>query len=87
MNPLVSWQALLPLIADFWQLVCTRLERRQQAGRLKQWLSFLRHRYPQAGHAYLTLRTLNEPAAIDRWLAGQAGLQRHNPTALLANDI
>ena len=69
MNSAVSWQTLLPLIADFWHLVCARLERRQQAGRLKQWLNFLRRQYPEAEHAYMTLRTISDPAAIDRWLA------------------
>jgi tRNA-dihydrouridine synthase C len=68
----VSWQMLLPLIADFWHLVCSRLERRQQAGRLKQWLNFLRHRYPQAELAYMALRTISDPAAVDQWLAIQA---------------
>lgn len=67
----VTWQTLLPLIDDFWHLVSTRLERRQQAGRLKQWLNFLRRRYPQAELAYMALRTVNEPAVIDQWLAGQ----------------
>jgi tRNA-dihydrouridine synthase C len=65
----VSWPTLLPLIADFWQLVRARLERRQQAGRLKQWLNFLRRRYPEAEVAYMALRTLNDPAAIDDWFA------------------
>jgi tRNA-dihydrouridine synthase C len=68
----VSWQMLLPLIADFWHLVCLRLERRQQAGRLKQWLNFLRHRYPQAELAYMALRTISDPAVVDQWLAIQA---------------
>lgn len=67
----VSWEMLYPLIVDFWQLVCARLERRQQAGRLKQWLNFLRRRYPQAEHAYAELRTLSEPALIDQWMAAQ----------------
>ena len=67
----VSWEMLFPLIVDFWQLVCARLERRQQAGRLKQWLNFLRRRYPQAEHAYAELRTLSEPALIDQWMAAQ----------------
>jgi tRNA-dihydrouridine synthase C len=67
--PCVSWQTLLPLIVEFWHLVCARLERRQQAGRLKQWLNFLRRRYPEAELAYQALRTISEPAAIDRWLA------------------
>lgn len=67
--PGVSWQTLLPLIADFWRLVCLRLERRQQAGRLKQWLNFLRRRHPEAELAYLALRGVSEPAVIERWLA------------------
>ena len=67
----VSWEMLFPLIVDFWQLVCARLEQRQQAGRLKQWLNFLRRRYPQAEHAYAELRTLSEPALIDQWMAAQ----------------
>lgn len=79
LNAGVGWQTLLPLIADFWHLVRTRLERRQQAGRLKQWLSFLRRRYPEAEIAYMTLRTVSEPAAIDRWLAEQRG---HSAVAL-----
>lgn len=69
----VSWQTLLPLIADFWHLVCTQLELRQQAGRLKQWLNFLRCRYPQAELAYMALRTTHDPAVIDQWLAEQSG--------------
>ena len=67
----VGWSVLLPLIADFWQLVCSRLERRQQAGRLKQWLNFLRRRHPEAETAYQAVRTLTEAAQVDRWLAAQ----------------
>ena len=67
----VTWQTLFPLINDFWHLVRTRLERRQQAGRLKQWLNFLRRRYPQAEIAYLAVRTLDDPVAVDHWLARQ----------------
>ena len=65
----VTWQYLLPFIADFWRIVCSRLERRQQAGRLKQWLNFLRRRYPEAEVAYMALRTVNDPALIDAWMA------------------
>ena len=67
--PFVAWQDLLLLIADFWHLVCSRLERRQQAGRLKQWLNFLRRRYPEAEVAYMALRTVNDAAVIDAWMA------------------
>ena len=67
----IAWPTLLPLVADFWNLVRSRLERKQQAGRLKQWLNFLRRRYPEAEQVYLALRTVNDPQEIERWLAGQ----------------
>ena len=67
-NTQVSWQTLRPLINDFWALVATRVERKHRAGRLKQWLNFLRRRYPEAEAAYAALRTLNDPALIDAWL-------------------
>ena len=70
-TPHLAWNTLLPLMADFWQLVRSRLDRKKQAGRLKQWLNFLRHRYPQAHAAYLELRTVNDPLVIDRWMARQ----------------
>ena len=70
-TPHLPWHTLLPLMADFWQLVCSRLDRKKQAGRLKQWLNFLRHRYPQAQTAYLALRTVDDPQLIDLWMAQQ----------------
>lgn len=65
-----DWQSLHPHIASFWQLVRATLERRQQAGRLKQWLNFLRRHYPQAQVAYDTLKAVNDVAVIDAWVAG-----------------
>jgi tRNA-dihydrouridine synthase C len=70
----VGWPVLLALVADFWRIVCARLERRQQAGRLKQWLNFLRRRHPQAQVAYEAVRTLTEAAQVERWLAAQGAL-------------
>jgi tRNA-dihydrouridine synthase C len=67
----VSWIALLPHLADFWELVCSRLDRRKQAGRLKQWLNYLRRRFPEAQAAYDCVRTLNEPAQIAQWIRRQ----------------
>ena len=81
-NPGVEWSTLLPFIAEFWSLVCSRLERRQQAGRLKQWLNFLRRQYPEAELAYRALRTISEPATIDQWLV--AALK--SPTLRLATS-
>ena len=66
---LVTWDQMIPLIRSFWQLVCDRLEPKQQAGRLKQWLNLMRRRFPQAEDAYQTIKVLNDNAAIDQWLA------------------
>lgn len=67
-EPVVPWEDVLPLMGAFWELVVARLERRQQAGRLKQWLNFMRQRYPQAQEAYDALRTLHDPALVRQWL-------------------
>jgi tRNA-dihydrouridine synthase C len=75
----ISWQELLPVLGQFWLLVCARLERKQQAGRLKQWLNFLRRRYPEAELAYAELRVLHDPRAIDQWMQKQGLLPaQHN---------
>jgi tRNA-dihydrouridine synthase C len=66
----IGWPALVPLLAKFWLLVCTRLDARSRAGRLKQWLNFLRRRFPEAETAYQQLKGINDPVLIDAWLAG-----------------
>ncbi|CAM3596290.1 tRNA-dihydrouridine synthase [Polaromonas hydrogenivorans] len=66
----VAWPQLVPLLAEFWHIVCTRLDVRSRAGRLKQWLNFLRRRFPEAEIAYQQIRAVNDPALIDVWLAG-----------------
>ena len=64
----VPWQALLPHIARFWDLVCADLEPRQRAGRLKQWLNLLRRRYPEAQLAFDQVRVMTEQRAISAWV-------------------
>jgi tRNA-dihydrouridine synthase C len=64
----VSWPALLPLINDFWRIVCSRIEPRARAGRLKQWLNFLRRRFPEAEAAYQAIKTVNDPVLVEAWL-------------------
>ena len=71
----ITWPELLPLLAEFWHIVCTRLDARSRAGRLKQWLNFLRRRFPEAEIAYQQIRTVNDPVLIDVWLARLAGRQ------------
>ena len=67
-DPFVSWQALLPLVADFWRIVGAHIAPHHHAGRLKQWLNFLRRRYPQAQDAFAAIRTINDPALVTRQL-------------------
>ena len=68
----VPWGEILPLLALFWRRVCARVERRHRAGRLKQWLNYLRHCYPEAHQAFDELRTTSDPAILDAWLARHA---------------
>jgi tRNA-dihydrouridine synthase C len=68
-QPMVTWPTLLPLINDFWTLVSARVVKKHRAGRLKQWLNFLRRRYPDAEIAYAALRTTNDSEFISAWLA------------------
>ena len=69
----VSWQALLPLVAGFWQIVGEHTAPHHRAGRLKQWLNLLRRRYPQAQAAFAAIRTINDPAQVSEWLLAQGG--------------
>jgi len=73
-TPQVPWPTLLPHVAAFWHIVCTQLDRKKRAGRLKQWLNFLRRRYPEAELAYQALKTARD-RDVDVWL--YAELQRH----------
>ena len=75
--PVVPWATILTLMGACWLLVVARLERRQQAGRLKPWLNFMRNRYPEAQEAYDALRTLYEPELVTQWLTqrGVLGMQ------------
>ena len=74
----MGWPALVPLLADFWRVVCTRLDARARAGRLKQWLNFLRRRFPEAETAYQQIQGITDPALIDAWLAGVVQAQKRH---------
>jgi tRNA-dihydrouridine synthase C len=64
----VAWSEVLPLLGLFWTRVVQRVERRHRAGRLKQWLNYLRQRYPEAQTAFDELRISNDPSHIEAWL-------------------
>ena len=60
----LRWAELQPLLAAFWGLVSGHLEPRARAGRLKQWLNYLRRRHPQAELAYAAVRAVNDPRIV-----------------------
>ena len=64
----LPWQALVPHLVQFWQMVGERVTPRHRAGRLKQWLNLLRRRYPEAQQAFDQLRTLNDCRAVTDWV-------------------
>ncbi len=66
------WDALRPLLWHFWGLVVAHIEPRARAGRLKQWLNYLRRCHPEAEAAYQQLRTVNDPRLLEAWLREQA---------------
>ena len=68
----LPWNGLLPLIFDFWRMVCLHLPLDQQTGRLKQWLNLLRRVYPQAQQAFDAVRTFHNPVDVNGWMVVQA---------------
>lgn len=64
----VPWSQILPLLSLFWEQVSQRVESRHRAGRMKQWLNYLRRHYPQAQQAFDELRVSNDPRHIQAWL-------------------
>ena len=68
-----DWASLLPRLLEFWDLVALRTAPHHRAGRLKQWLNFLRRRHPQAQQLYSNIRTINDPALVGRMLAACCG--------------
>jgi tRNA-dihydrouridine synthase C len=80
----VGWDELQPLLAAFWRLVCGHIvEPRNRAGRLKQWLNYLRRRHPQAEAAYAAVRTINDPVRV----AAMLGLASRAAPELMLEDL
>ena len=67
----VTWAHIVVLMRLFWQGISRRVAPRHRAGRLKQWLNYLRRVYPQAQEAFDQLRLMHDPARISQWLDAQ----------------
>jgi tRNA-dihydrouridine synthase C len=64
----IGWPTLQPLLHDYWQRVGRRVAPRHRAGRLKQWLNFLRRRFTEAQAAYDRVRAVNDGPTLERLL-------------------
>lgn len=60
----LGWDAMQPLLQAYWRIVSRHIEPRHRAGRIKQWLGYLRRRHPEADRLHAELRTVNDPARI-----------------------
>lgn len=60
-----DWAGLQALLKVFWQLIITHIEPRARAGRMKQWLNYLRKRHPEAQEAYMQIRTLTDSRLVE----------------------
>jgi tRNA-dihydrouridine synthase C len=83
----LGWEPLLGLLHEFWLLVGMHIDGRHRAGRMKQWLHYLRRRYPQAEQAYLELRTVNDPELLGRQLFSNDGLGTRRGTWKLPDTL
>ncbi|WP_439115478.1 tRNA dihydrouridine synthase [Hydrogenophaga sp.] len=83
-----SWGHIAPLLQVFWVQMSARVERRHRAGRLKQWLNYLRKRHPEAQCAFDDLRLCNEPEQVEAWLRHNVSpLSLHTPPAPRQEDL
>ncbi|ERP93378.1 hypothetical protein Q670_00405 [Alcanivorax sp. P2S70] len=76
-----EWQDIVPVLEQFVGDVIGSGTDAQVAGRVKQWLSYLRRRWPQAGALLEQVKRVNQPEAMLPYLRQAVELQgRAEPT-------
>jgi len=63
-NDIESWPMMLLLVREFWALVRLQMSEKYCAGRLKQWLHYLKEIYPEANVLFIDIRRLTDIQAI-----------------------
>jgi len=63
-----TWDDVVRLLRVYWHLLPGHVVPRHRAGRLKQWLNFLRRAYPEAQTAFDAIRLINQPDAVQHVL-------------------
>jgi tRNA-dihydrouridine synthase C len=80
-EPFVPWAEMRPLLGMFWQLICGPVIPKYRAGRVKQWLNFLRRTYPEAEAAFVQVRTVNDSRRVEALIASWVAGTNDNPQA------
>ncbi|XZG69094.1 tRNA dihydrouridine synthase [Chitinibacteraceae bacterium HSL-7] len=60
-----GWDEVAPLFLPFWGAVKTSCQPKHQAGRVKQWLAYLKRVYPEAQTAFDRMRRETDPVDIE----------------------
>jgi tRNA-dihydrouridine synthase C len=82
-----GWRELQPLLLYFWQLNRAHIDARARAGRMKQWLNFLRRVYPEAEQAFAALRTVSDARVMEAWLIEHLGESTRVPAQAGLNPV
>lgn len=65
---ITDWEEVAPLVAEYWRTIQASLPERSQTGRMKQWLKYLRLRFPEGEAVFFAVRLLLDPHEVDpRW--------------------
>jgi len=67
-----EWQALMPLLNEFWLRVQQGVTARHAPGRLKLWLNSLRRCYRQADDLYHRIRGIKESLDVSAVLSASS---------------
>jgi tRNA-dihydrouridine synthase C len=71
----VRWlQDIQPLLAVYWDLVHGHVVPRHRAGRVKQWLHYMRRAHPEAAAVFEQVRTLTDSRDVEACLRQAMGL-------------
>lgn len=66
--PEADWPSLAPALLSYWRRVRQAVQPKHQAGRVKQWLHYLRRCHPEAEPLYQRLRTVSNAVDFDTGL-------------------
>ena len=77
----LHWQAVIPLLLEFYALTLQHYDASHVGNPIKQWLVYLRSYYPQAALLFEKIKRLRDADAIGEGLRSEAAVQGRRLTA------